>query len=128
MDSNVPMYLVGRPHPNRARAREVLTALVDDAETLFTDVEVLQEILHRYTAINRPDAIDPAFRVLLDVVDDVMDLTISHLERTRQILRSGTELSARDAVHLAVMESVGSTRILSFDRGFDARSGIERLH
>ena len=32
---------------------------------LLTDAEVLQEILHRYVAINRRDAIQPAFDALL---------------------------------------------------------------
>jgi predicted nucleic acid-binding protein len=34
---------------------------------------------------------------------------------------------ARDAVHLAVMRRHGVRRILSFDAGFDAEPGIERL-
>jgi hypothetical protein len=32
-----------------------------------TDAEVLQEILHRYVAIDRRDAIQPAFDALLGV-------------------------------------------------------------
>ena len=36
-------------------------------------------------------------------------------------------LSARDALHVAVMEKVGVSRILSFDDGFDSLPGIERL-
>jgi len=36
-------------------------------------------------------------------------------------------LSARDAVHLAVMEQNGIRQILSFDAGFDAFPGIARL-
>lgn len=34
---------------------------------------------------------------------------------------------ARDAPHVAVMRSNRIDRILSFDRGFDAVPGIERL-
>ena len=36
-------------------------------------------------------------------------------------------LSARDALHVAVMQKAGVSRILSFDDGFDSLSGIERL-
>ena len=61
IDSNVPMYLVGAPHPNKDRALAILTQSVRDGEQFVTDVEVYQEILHRYTAIQRPDAIDAAF-------------------------------------------------------------------
>ena len=61
IDSNVPMYLVGVAHPNKDRAVAVLTELVRNGEPFITDVEVYQEILHRCTAIQRPDAIDAAF-------------------------------------------------------------------
>lgn len=37
-------------------------------------------------------------------------------------------LSARDAIHLAVMERRGIERIMSFDRGFDRVGYLTRLH
>jgi len=37
------------------------------------------------------------------------------------------QMSARDALHLAIMERYGVERILSFDAGFDGFPGIERL-
>jgi hypothetical protein len=39
----------------------------------------------------------------------------------------GGRLSARDAVHLAIMERHGVRRIMSFDSGFDGFPGVERL-
>ena len=36
-------------------------------------------------------------------------------------------LSARDAVHVAVMQRRGIARILTFDTGFDGILGIERV-
>ncbi|MCY3947848.1 MAG: hypothetical protein OXF61_01455 [Acidimicrobiaceae bacterium] len=61
IDSNVPVYLVGAAHPNKDRTVAVLTRLVQSGETLVTDIEVYQEILHRYVAIGRLDAIDRGF-------------------------------------------------------------------
>jgi hypothetical protein len=69
VDSNIPMYLVGAAHPHKADAQQLLEASVSARERLVTDAEVLQEILHRYAAINRRDAIQPAFDALLGVVD-----------------------------------------------------------
>jgi hypothetical protein len=43
-------------------------------EMVATDAEVLQEILHRYSAIARSDAIQPAFEALLGVVDEVFPI------------------------------------------------------
>jgi predicted nucleic acid-binding protein len=127
IDSNIPMYLVGARHPNKPRARELLDECFDTNERLVTDVEVLQEILHRYTAIDRRDAIPPAFDVLNGIVDEVFPLDMEDLERAKQIALT-TTLSARDSLHLAVMRSRQVDRILSFDSGFDGVTDISRLH
>ncbi|MFI5180718.1 MAG: type II toxin-antitoxin system VapC family toxin [Thermoanaerobaculia bacterium] len=127
VDSNVPMYLVGRPHPHKADAERLLEACVASRQRLVTDAEVLQEILHRYVAIDRRDAIQPAFDLLLTVVDEIFSVDAEAVERAKTIVLSRRRLSARDAVHLAVMERSGVERILSFDAGFDGYPGIERL-
>jgi predicted nucleic acid-binding protein len=81
IDSNVPMYLVGAPHPHKRDARQVLEGLIADSVRLVTDAEVFQEILHRYADINRRDAIQPAFDALLGVVDQVYPVHLDHVER-----------------------------------------------
>jgi hypothetical protein len=121
------MYLVGASHPHKIGAQRWLEELVSARERLATDAEVLQEILHRYVSIERPDAIQPAFDALLGVVDDVFPVDRSAVERAREIVLGRKGLSARDAVHLAVMQAHGINRILSFDRGFDNYPGITRL-
>ena len=127
VDSNIPMYLVGAPHPHKSDAQRLLEKLVNDRERLVTDTEVLQEILHRYVAINRRDAIQPAFDALLGIVDDVLDVNKAAAERAKEIVLGNKRLSARDALHLAVMEHNGIDRILSFDSGFDGFPGMTRL-
>jgi uncharacterized protein len=119
VDSNIPMYLVGAPHPHKADAQRLLENLITDRERLVTDAEVLQEILHRYVAINRRDAIQPAFDALLGIADDVLAVDRVTAERAKEIVM-GRQMSARDAVHLAVMERHGIERILSFDSGLTA--------
>ena len=101
--------------------------LLSDRQRLVTDAEVLQEILHRYAALNRRDAIQPAFDSLLGVVDEVLAVDRAVVERAKEIVFGESRLSARDAVHLAVMEQHGIDRILSFDAGFDGFPGITRL-
>ena len=97
-----------------------------DGETLVTDAEVLQEILHRYVAIDRREAIAPATDVLLGVVDEVFPVERVDVERARRLVLA-TPLSARDAVHVAIMRRRGVERILSFDRGFDGVAGLARI-
>jgi predicted nucleic acid-binding protein len=121
------MYLVGAAHPHKSDAQRWLEKLVSDRQRLVTDAEVLQEILHRYVAINRRDAIQPAFDALLGIVDQVLAVDRSIAERAKEIVLGYRQLSARDAVHLAVMEHHGIERILTFDSGFDGFPGIARL-
>lgn len=127
VDSNIPMYLVGAPHAHKAQAQRLLENLIIERKRLVTDVEVLQEILHRYVSINRRDAIQRAFDVLLAMVDDVLKVDRITMERAKQIVLGYAQLSARDAVHLAVMEQNGIDQILSFDSGFDPFPKITRL-
>ena len=121
------MYLVGAPHPHKTDAQRLLERCVARGERLVTDAEVLQEILHRYVAIRRRDAIQPAFDAILGVVDEVFSIDVADVKRAREIVQAYDRLSARDALHLAVMERHAIGTILSFDRGFDAHPGIARL-
>jgi len=127
VDSNIPMYLIGVAHPHKSDARRLLEQAVSNRERLVADAEVLQEILHRYAAIGRRDAIQPAFDALLGIVDQVLAVDQSTVERAKQIVLGYHQLSARDAVHLAVMQQHGIDRIMTFDSGFDSFPGITRL-
>jgi uncharacterized protein len=121
------MYLVGASHPLKTEARRLLEKLVGDRERLVTDAEVLQKIPHRYVAIDRRDAIQPAFDALLGVVDQIFSVDRRAVERAKEITLGYRKLSARDAIHLSVMEQNGIDQILSFDAGFDGFPGITRL-
>ena len=121
------MYLVGAAHPHKADARRLLERAILEGERLVTDAEVLQEILHRYVAIGRRDAVQPAFEALLGVVDEVFAVDLAAVERAKEILLAYPRLSARDALHAATMETHSVTRILTFDRGFDEIPGLIRI-
>lgn len=128
VDSNIPMYLVGADHPHKEGARRLLEEAVIRGDRLVTDVEVLQEILHRYVAIRRREAIQPAFDVLLGIVDEIMGIDTTDVHVAKDVVLGGYGLSARDALHLAVMNRHGVEAIMSFDAGFDRYPGAKRLH
>jgi hypothetical protein len=128
IDSNIPMYLVGAPHPHKIDAQVLLERCIAAGQRLVTDAEVFQEILHRYTAINRRDAIRPAFEALRGFVDEVFPIDRSDVLRASQMVRDQEWLSARDALHLAVVERYRVERIMSFDADFDRWPGVTRLH
>src|SRR5690242_17686555 len=117
------MYLVGAPHPHKNDAQLLLERLIASGQRLVTDAEVLQEILHRYAAIAKREAIAPAFQLLLDVVDDVLAIEKADVLRAGEIVQNRVLLSARDSLHIAVMERRGIRSILSFDADFDRWPG-----
>ena len=127
VDSNVPMYLVGAPHAHKSDAQRFLERSIREEARLVTDAEVLQEILHRYTAINRLDAIQPALDALAGVVDTVYPIEREDVDRAKEILLGTPRLSARDALHVAIMRRFQITDVMSFDRGFDGLPGIRRM-
>ena len=127
VDSNIPMYLVGGPHPLKVDAQRLLEGLIAAGERLVSDAEVLQEMLHRYVAIGSMDAIQPAFDALLGVVDEVFPIDAEDANEAKQIVLGASRLSARDAIHVAVMRRRGVGRILTFDAGFDGVPGITRV-
>ena len=127
VDSNIPMYLVGAAHPHKVDAQRALENLISERQRLVSDAEVLQEILHRYSAIGRRDAIQAAFDALLAVVDEVLPIDRDATEHAKSIVLGHRGLSVRDAVHLAVMDRHRINRILSFDSGFDGFPGVKRL-
>lgn len=71
--------------------------------------------------------IQPAFDALLGVVDEVLPIAQKDVERAREFVLGRRGVSARDALHAAVMGREGITRIMSFDAGFDDLPGISRL-
>src|SRR4051812_29863597 len=118
------MYLVGEAHPHKLEAQLLLERLIGSGERLVTDAAVVQEILYRYTVIDRREAIRPAIQVMLEVVDDILAVRKADVLRAAEIVQSRELFSARDAVHLAVIERRGIRSILTFDADFDRWPGL----
>ena len=127
VDSNILMYAAGTVHPHREASAALLEQIALERVEAITDVEVLQEILHRYRAIGQWEkgcrAYDLArqiFRVVIPVTNEVID-------DARVLMDEYRRLGARDAVHAAVCRLVGADAICSYDRDFDVIKGIERV-
>lgn len=127
LDANVPMYVVGTDPVAAARASALIARLSTAGEAIVTSAEVLQEILHRYRAIDRTGAVQQAFDLVGVIADEVYPVDRADVERARDIMLARAGTSARDCVHVATMERRGIARIASFDRDFDAFPDIERL-
>lgn len=128
IDSSVPMYLVGAPHAHKIDAQRMLERHIASGDRLVTDAEVFQEVLHRYAAIQRMDAMQPAYDALLGVVDEVLPITHADVLLAKDILLGAAPgTSSRDALHVAVMRAHAIESVMTFDRGFDRFPGVKRI-
>lgn len=121
------MYLIGAAHPNKDAAIRAIESAATRRERMVASAEVLQEILHRYHAAGRAEMIQPCIKTLMGVVDEVFPIEAADVLAARDVLLGTRGLSARDALHVAVMGRRDVKKILSFDRGFDRVLTIQRL-
>ena len=128
IDANVPIYASGRPHPNKEPCLRILRLVAEQPWSFVTDVEVLQELLHRYLSSERWAL---GREVLLGFAEVMHDRIEPVVEQDMHLaVRLGDDypdVSARDLVHAAVMERLGASRIISADTDFDRLPGLTRL-
>jgi hypothetical protein len=127
VDSNIPMYLVGADHAHKRDTITLLETLITEKKRLVTNTEVLQEILHRYTAIKRKDAIQPCLDALYGFIDQILPVSEEDCSQAKDLLLAYENLSARDALHAAHMSRLKIDIIFSFDKGFDILPKIKRI-
>ena len=127
IDSNIPMYLVGKSHPNREWASQIIERLIQNRETMVTSAEVYQEILHRFTAISAPHQIQRCFDLLSELVEKTFPVLEEDVREAKAILFSYGGISARDALYVASMNRRRIGSIFSFDTRFDQVPGILRI-
>lgn len=128
IDSNIPMYVAGGKHPLREPSLLFLRRVQEGEIDAWTSVEVLQEILHRFTALKRLDLAIAVYEDFTTICPRILPVTVDDTDRAKEILRNTPGISSRDAVHAAVMLNHGIPDIATFDRSFDEISGIRRLN
>ena len=127
LDSNVPMYVAGAEHPHRAPALRFLERVRAGEVVALTSTEVLQEILFRYAGLGRLDLAAAVYDVVVELCEEILDITLADTDRARDLLVSCPSLPARIAVHAGVMLTRGVTTIATLDRGFDAVADVQRV-
>jgi uncharacterized protein len=127
IDSNVPTYVAGRDHPNREPSRRFLHRVREGKVDACTSTEVLQEILYRYSSLGRLDLARDVYDLFVEICPVVLPTTLADTDRARDLLCGGSDVSARDALHAAVMLNHDIEWIATFDSGFDQIPGIRRM-
>ena len=127
IDSNIPMYVAGRDHPHREPSRRLLARVKRGEIQGCTSVEVLQEILYRYSALRRLDLAREIYDLFVQICPVILSVTLAETDRARDLMAEVEGISARDAIHAAVMINHEVEWIATFDAGFDRVPGIRRL-
>ena len=127
IDTAVIMYAAGSDHPLRRSCQGILTRVADGELDAVISVEVIQEIIHRFVAIKRPEQGASIARDALDLFAPVLPVTHAVMRRMPELVDGHPSLAARDLVHVATCLDEGIADIVSPDRGFDEVPGIRRL-
>lgn len=127
IDSNIPMYAAGSAHPHREPSIRFLRRVQSGDVEGCTSTEVLQEILYRYSALRRRDVAAQVYDLFVEICPVVLDVTLADTDLARNLLLDVESISARDAVHAAVMRNHSIDRIASYDTGFDDVPGVQRF-
>lgn len=127
VDANVFMYAAGTDHPLKEQSCRLLEAVASNSIQAGVDAEVLQEILHRYRALNRWEEGRKLYDLVRVVVPVVVSVSVEVLDQARALLDAVDTLSARDALHAAACFVVGADGFCTFDRDFDRIPGLRRI-
>ncbi len=127
VDSNVLMYAAGAAHHHKKPSMTLLQRIAFEEVEGIIDAEVLQEILHRYRAINRWKGGCRAYDLARRVFQVVVPITADVVDDTRQLMDIHDWLTARDALHAAVCGQIGADAICSYDRDFDRIAQLKRV-
>jgi len=126
VDSNIPMYVAGREHPNRAPSLRFLEWARAGEISICSSTEVLQEILYRYTSLGARETGFRVYDLFVALCPVVLPVTLADTDRAKDLLSGLRGPGVRDALHAAVMLNNGIEEIATFDRHFDAIPGITR--
>ena len=127
VDSNILMYAAGADHPNKAPSVDFLGEVAEGKVKATVDAEVLQEILHRYRALNRWGDGKFVYDMARRIFPSVIPITAAIVDRARMMLDDYEALMARDALHAAVVVTHEFDAICSYDQDFDRVPTVRRI-
>lgn len=127
IDANVFMYAAGAESSNKAPSLRLLERAADGDLEAATDAEVLQEILHRYSAMKAFDRGLELYQLVRKVIPNVLPITASTMDAASVLMQRYPKLTARDAVHAAVCLELPDTALCTYDTDFHGIRGLKVL-
>lgn len=127
VDANVLMYASGAEHPNKEAAIVFLQKVAAGKVDAAIDAEVLQEVIHRYTSLRLWEEGRKVYAVPRSLFPEVLAVTGLVMDQAKVLVDQLGFVSARDAVHAAVVVVNDLDGICSFDSDFDRIPGCKRI-
>lgn len=127
IDTAIIMYAAGADHPLRAPSRDILQRVGDGDIDGVISVEVIQEIVHRFARVSRPEIGLAQAIEAMDLFAPVLPITHALMRRVPELAARYPSLDSRDVVHLATCVHEGIGTIISPDRGFDQVAELRRI-
>ncbi len=128
IDANVPIYAAGGDHPLKKPCARILRRVAADPQPFVTDSEVLQELLYRYLALGRWELGREVIRAFAEAMHGRIEPVHAEDVLTASDLADRhPSVSARDLVHAAVMQRLGTVRVITADADFAHLEDVERL-
>lgn len=127
IDANVPMLAAGSDSPRKQDSIEFLKRVAAGKVVGVTSAEVFQELLHRYLTGHQVAKGLGAYDQLRRIVHEAHAVEIDDVDRARELAEKYHGATARDLLHVAVMERRGIKRIATYDEDFDAFEEVERV-
>lgn len=127
LDSNIIMYAIGGPHAQKLPCQRVIEHIEQHHLRVVTNTEVIQEILYRYTSIDRRALAVETSQLVMEIVEEVFSVTADDMQLVTQLVLQHPHVNVRDAVHAATMLHHRVRSILTADRHFDHFTQLRRI-
>ncbi|MSQ22644.1 MAG: PIN domain-containing protein [Dehalococcoidia bacterium] len=124
LDTNIFIYAQGQPHRFRDACQMLVASMEEDNSLYAIDTELLQEILHVYSARGERARALRTFDRLLLLFPNPAPVGKGEMVVARQLVEAYPTLLARDAIHAAVVQTNGLEGIVTTDRAFREIPGL----
>ena len=126
IDANVILYSLGTEHPYKEACDLILNSVSRNTEEYALDAEVLQEVMYVLGRLGSRDEAIIRTRDLLDAFNLIIPIGADEIRAAVHFYERYPVLSARDAIHAAVVITHRLEGIVSTDKGFDVAPEINR--
>lgn len=129
VDVNVPMYAAGRDHPYKRPCAWIMSEIAAGRMEAAIDTETIQEVLYRYGALREWQVAVTMANNLLTIMPKIYSVQPADIRLVAKLFKqyASEGVTARDIIHVAVMQNNGLINIISTDAHFDLIEGITRL-